>query len=60
MWLIILLLLIFWLTPLIIILRSKKVSSNEKIAWLLATLFVSWVSFIIFLLLAPIKPKDDQ
>lgn len=56
----ILIILVFWLIPLVIIARSKKVSANEKLAWLLATIFVSWLSFILFLLLAPLKPRDSH
>ena len=49
---------VFWLVPLFIIGKSNKVGRNEKLAWIFATLFVSWVSFIFYLLLAPLKPND--
>ncbi|WP_152561535.1 PLDc N-terminal domain-containing protein [Alteromonas genovensis] len=49
---------VFWFVPLFVIGKSNKVGKNEKLAWILATLFVSWLSFIIYLLLAPLKPND--
>ncbi|WP_334031473.1 hypothetical protein [Alteromonas sp. P256] len=32
---------IFWFVPLFVIGKSNKVGKNEKLAWILATLFVS-------------------
>jgi hypothetical protein len=46
-----------WLLPIIIIASSRKTSGGEKLAWLLAVLFVSWFAWIFYLLLAPIKKK---
>jgi hypothetical protein len=46
-----------WLLPLIIIFLSVKTSGREKMAWILAVLFISWGAFIFYLLLAPIR-KD--
>jgi hypothetical protein len=46
-----------WLLPLIIISRSSATSGQEKMAWILAVLFISWGAFIFYLLLAPIR-KD--
>jgi hypothetical protein len=36
---------------------SVKTSGREKMAWILAVLFISWGAFIFYLLLAPIR-KD--
>lgn len=47
-----------WLIPLISILFSGKTSGNEKLAWILAVLFISWFAWIFYLLLAPIKKKN--
>jgi hypothetical protein len=49
---------IFWFLPLIAIIFSKKVSGNEKVAWLFGVLFVSWFAFVFYWLLAPLKPKE--
>ncbi|WP_152669361.1 PLDc N-terminal domain-containing protein [Chryseobacterium koreense] len=46
-----------WLLPIFSILFSQKTSGSEKVAWLLAVLFVSWFAWIFYLLLAPIRKK---
>jgi hypothetical protein len=48
----------FWLLPLFIIISSKKTSGSEKLAWILAVVFISWFSWIFYVLLAPIKKKN--
>ncbi len=47
-----------WLLPLILIIRSERVGGREKLAWVLAVLFISWFAWIFFLLLAPLKPAN--
>lgn len=49
---------IIWLLPFVSILLSSKTSGKEKLAWILAVLFVSWFAWIFYLLLAPIKKKS--
>ncbi|MCU0356673.1 MAG: PLDc N-terminal domain-containing protein [Cyclobacteriaceae bacterium] len=46
-----------WLLPLIVIITSGKTSGSEKLAWILAVIFISWFAFIFYLLLAPVKSK---
>ena len=46
-----------WALPFLIVMFSGKVSGAEKVAWLLAMIFVSWFAWIFYLLLAPIKNK---
>lgn len=46
---------IFWLLPILIIAMSSKTSGMEKLAWLLAVIFISWFAWIFYWLLAPIK-----
>ncbi len=48
---------IIWLLPIFIILKSNKTSGNEKTAWILAVVFISWFAWVFYMLLAPIK-KD--
>ncbi len=48
----------FWLIPLISIISSNKTNGSEKLAWILAVLFISWFAWIFYLLLAPIKKKN--
>ncbi|MDN3650829.1 hypothetical protein QWZ13_18130 [Reinekea marina] len=53
-------LLIIWFIPLLSIIFSKKVSGKEKLAWLLAMIFVSWFAWVFYMLLAPLKPKQIE
>jgi hypothetical protein len=46
-----------WLLPLILIISSRKTTGSEKLAWILAVIFISWFAWIFYLLLAPIKKK---
>jgi len=50
--------LIIWLIPLISILFSGKTTGSEKLAWIIAVLFISWFAWVFYLLLAPIKKKN--
>lgn len=54
-----LILLIIYLLPFIFILSSNKTKGKEKIAWVLAVIFISWFAWIFYMLLAPIYKKDD-
>lgn len=47
-----------WLLPILVIIISKKTTGREKIAWVLAVIFISWFAWIFYLLLAPIKRKN--
>jgi hypothetical protein len=47
----------FWVLPIIIIISSRKTTGSEKLAWLLAVIFISWFAWIFYLLLAPLKKK---
>lgn len=49
-----------WLLPIITILASRKTTGGEKLAWLLAVIFISWFAWIFYWLLAPIKKKDAR
>jgi hypothetical protein len=58
---IILLLLAFgflWFLPLFMIMGSNKTTRREKLAWILAVLFISWFAWIFYMLLAPIKKRS--
>ena len=46
-----------WLLPILIIVSSDKTTGGEKLAWILAMIFLSWFAWIFYFLLAPIKPK---
>lgn len=48
---------LIWIFPLLHILFSDKTSGSEKLAWIIAVLFVSWFAWIFYLLLTPLKKK---
>ena len=52
---ILLIVVIGWLLPILMILGSSKTSGSEKLAWVLLMVFVSWLAWIFYWLLAPIK-----
>jgi len=47
-----------WLLPFLIIISSGKTTGGEKLAWILAVIFISWFAWIFYMLLAPIKKKN--
>lgn len=47
-----------WVLPFILILLSNKTSGREKLAWLIAMLFISWFAWIIYLLIAPVIKRE--
>jgi hypothetical protein len=47
-----------WLVPFISIIFSSKTRGSEKLAWILAVLFISWFAWIFYLLLAPLNKKN--
>jgi len=47
----------FWFLPILVIISSRKTTGGEKLAWILAVIFISWFSWIFYLLLAPLKKK---
>lgn len=55
-----LLLVIIWLIALVAIIRSPKTSGAEKVAWVFVTLFLSWIGFILYLVLAPLSGKKSE
>jgi hypothetical protein len=48
-----------WVLPILIIITSNKTTGGEKVAWVLAVLFISWFAWIFYMLLAPIKTKNE-
>ena len=47
-----------WLLPILIIADLEKTTGGEKAAWILTIIFLSWFAWIIYFLLALIKPKS--
>lgn len=48
---------LLWLLPILIIANSDKTTGGEKAAWILAIIFLSWFAWILYFLLAPLKPR---
>jgi len=48
---------LLWLLPILIIADSDRTSGGEKLAWILAIIFLSWFAWIFYFLLAPIKER---
>lgn len=46
-----------WLLPILIIATSDKTTGGEKLAWILAMVFLSWFAWIFYFLLAPLKER---
>lgn len=46
-----------WLLPILLIAASDRTTGAEKLAWVLAVIFVSWFAWVFYLLLAPLKPR---
>ena len=49
-----------WVLPILSIISSRRTSGSEKLAWILAVVFVSWFAWIFYLLLAPIKRNNGD
>ena len=47
-----------WLLPILVIINSRKTTGREKLAWVLAVIFISWFAWIFYLLLAPLRKKE--
>lgn len=44
-----------WIAPIVLIASSDRTNGGEKIAWVLAVVFVSWFAWIFYWLIAPIN-----
>ncbi|NOJ18010.1 hypothetical protein F0239_11100 [Vibrio jasicida] len=51
---------IAWFVPFMIITTSRQTGRPEKFLWVCALLFVSWFCWIIYWLVAPLKPIHDE
>ncbi len=48
---------VIWLLPILIIAASDRTSGAEKLAWILAIVFLSWFAWIFYFLFAPIAGR---
>lgn len=51
---------VIWFLPILIILCSDRTTGGEKLAWILAIVFLSWFAWVFYFLLAPIKPRLER
>lgn len=58
--LLILVFFLVWITPIILVAKSDRTQGGEKLAWLLLIIFVSWLAWIFYLLLAPLKSNSNH
>ncbi len=49
-----------WLLPILLIGGSDRTNGKEKVAWILAVIFISWFAWVFYLLLAPLKRTDSS
>jgi hypothetical protein len=51
---------LLWVLPIVIIAASDKVTTSEKILWILAIVFLSWFAWILYFFFAPLfdRPQD--
>jgi hypothetical protein len=49
-----------WLFPILMIVSSGKTTGSEKLAWVLAVVFISWFAWVFYFLLAPIKQRKPS
>ena len=52
--------LVIWIAPIILVAKSNRTRGGEKIAWILLIIFVSWLAWIFYLLLAPLKQNLEN
>jgi hypothetical protein len=51
---------LLWLLPILLIANSDETTGTEKLAWILAIIFLSWFAWIFYFLLAPIKRRPHR
>jgi len=44
---------LFWLIPLVMLIKSDRTSGGTKLLWLLVFLFISWFAWLAYILLVP-------
>lgn len=49
--------LVIWFLPILIIALSSRTTGGEKLAWILAIVFLSWFAWVFYFLLAPVKSR---
>ena len=50
---------IIWLVPILLIATSDRTSTREKLGWILLVVFISWFSWALYLIFAPVRKDED-
>ncbi|MAR01297.1 MAG: hypothetical protein CMI00_12270 [Oceanospirillaceae bacterium] len=51
---------IIWILPILLIATSDRASGRERLAWILLVIFISWFSWIFYLIFAPVRKDEDD
>lgn len=51
---------IIWILPVILISTSSRASPRERLAWVLLVVFISWFSWALYLIFAPVRKEDGD
>ena len=51
---------LIWMLPILFIAGSDRTYGKEKVAWILAVIFISWFAWVFYLLLAPLKRRQTS
>ena len=49
--------LLIWGVPTYFIYREQYVPEQEKLLWIIANVFVPWIAFLVFMLVAPVTSQ---
>ena len=44
---------LFWVIPLVMLIKSNRTSGGTKMLWVLAYVFVAWLAWLAYILLVP-------
>ena len=50
---------LIWLLPIFFIASSDRTGGKEKLAWILAVIFITWFAWVFYLLLAPLNSRQS-
>lgn len=51
---------VFWVLPIILVIKSKRAYGTNKAIWLLATLLFNWIGYLLFRMVFTEKPGSGE
>ncbi len=51
---------LIWGVPIYMIYREQHVPENEKLLWIVASILVPWVPFLVFMFIAPVTRAQSR